>query len=167
MLKFTIKTNDGIVVTSEKFITACEPLKFMFKDIKNDGNNKIATLTDLFSKHNLEKYIELVNELNKLEVYFNNSKISYFDYLNNYQHHYITNYACKNKEPPHSHKLASYVNNLGVESITKILLLDKYFSNIRLRQYIMLIIDAFTKIKPKNESDEFYLSIMDKLSDDF
>lgn len=165
MTEYTLSTRDGPILASERFINSCETFRCMFEDLGSNDNMEAIPITHAFSMDDIKEYMSLFDELDSLEVKFNDNNMSYLDYITEHQEHYILNYTNMNRDPPHCWKLASYFTTIGEEKIASFLKLDSYFNNLKFRRGIMLIIAAYVRCGPDDKVEKIISSMMDVVQD--
>ena len=151
----------------KEFVLSCTTFTSMFEDTGESDNNIPIPITDLFSIDEVNQYIKLFMDLNSLKV-LNKEKveISYLDYIIDYREEFINYFTKTNRDPPHCERLFEIYNEVGEENLTKMLQIDGFFNNLKLRQGIMLLIAAFIRKGSEEKVNEIISSIMDVIQND-
>lgn len=152
---FTLLLGEEKIIAPKVFVTSCSTFTCMFEDTGNVSNSEPIPITELFSVDEVYQYIELFIVLYVLKVSDEeNNDISYLDYMINNREDFITKYTDKNKDPPHCELLFEIYKQIGEDSLSKMLEIDGYFNNLRLRKGIILLILAFIRKGDAEKADK-------------
>lgn len=143
---YNLVCDNYTINVSDIFVSSCKVFTNMFEDIGTNSINMDIPVTNIINLKDLKKYIAFFEELNSLNVKNNNNDIiSYLDYIINYREEFIENYTNKDQDPPHLNKLIDIFNKNAEENILKIIEIDKFYDNEKVRKGIMLCITAFVR----------------------
>ena len=164
---FTLLSGDNEIKAPKEFVASCITFTSMFEDTGGIDNTECLPITDMFTQDEVNQYIKLFMDMNSLRV-SNDAQVemSYLDYIIDYREEYIKNYTNKNRDPPHCDGLFEIYNEVGEENLTKMLQIDGFFNNLKLRRGIMLLIAAFIRKGSEDKVDEIIGSIMDVVQND-
>ena len=164
---FILLSGDNEIKAPREFVTSCITFTSMFEDTGGIDNSERLPISDMFSLKEVNQYINLFNDMNSLKV-SNDTQVemSYLDYIIDCREEYIKNYTNKNLDPPHCDRLFEIYNELGEENITRMLHIDGFFNNQKLRRGIMLLIAAFIRKGSEEKVDKIIGSIMEMVQND-
>lgn len=164
---FILLSGDNEIKAPYEFVTSCITFTSMFEDTGGIDNSEGIPITDMFSIEEVNQYIKLFIDMNSLRVSNNNNvEMSYLDYIIDYREEYIKNYTNKNLDPPHCDRLFEIYNEVGEENLTRMLHLDGFFNNLKLRRGIMLLIAAFIRKGSEEKVDKIIGSIVEVVQND-
>ena len=164
---YILKSSHGQIKAPAEFINSCTTFTSMFEDIGSVDNDEPILITDNFTFKEVNQYIKLFMNLDTLKVSNDSGvEMSYLKYIIDFREEFIKNYTNKNIDPPHCECLYEIYNDLGEENIVKMLELDGFFNNLKLRRGIMLLIAAFIRKGDEDKVNEIIGSIIEVVQGD-
>ena len=158
---YTLTSPFGEITAPKPFIEACITFTSMFEDIGDCGVDVPIPITDMYSIQQVQEYIQLYMDIYNLKIEIKSGeKVSYPDYIIDHYDEFLENYTNKNVDPPHCQELMNIFIKYGGEKITKLLELDGFFNNMKLRRGIMLIIVGYIRLGEEDKIDNAFSKIM-------
>ena len=164
---FVLLLGEEKIKAPYEFVTSCITFISMFEDTGGMNDSEPIPITDRFTVEEVSQYIKLYMDMYSLKV-SNDSQVemSYLDYIIDYREEYIKNYTNKNLDPPHCERLFEIYNEVGEDNLKKMLHIDGFFNNPRLRRGMMLLIAAFVRKGNEEKVDEIIGSIIEVVQND-